>query len=239
MSIRIMEQVFSSDLKPTQRLIMICLADNSNNEGVCFPSINTIVKKSGLSHSTVVDNIKKLEESGHLIKKYRSRRKGGRSSNKYLLFPELNKDVLSEEDMELFEDILTQSPRAGLPPQSSGAGLPKETQSPRAGLQSEPSLNSSNRHLPPYPQKVNEWLEYKKSRKEKLVDATIQKLVKQHDDNPQLFAEMVDHSIASGYQGLFAPRKGVGQQSSQQPEYGSIAWRMQQQAKQQQEIIDV
>ena len=40
MSIKQMTSVFNdSSLKPTQKLIMLAIADNSNDEGFCYPSI--------------------------------------------------------------------------------------------------------------------------------------------------------------------------------------------------------
>ncbi len=222
MSLRIMEQVFNSNLKPTQRLIMICLADNSNNEGVCFPSLNTIIKKSGLSRDTVVSNIKKLEENSNLYKKYRSRKKGGRSSNKYLLFPNQNASILSEEDYDLFEDLLTQSQTVGLPTQSQTVGLGVSTQSQTVGLESEPSLKDSNRHLPLTPQNINEnafdsWCDYKGkkySKQGKTLSAN--KLAKYPYDIQQ---QMVDNSIMNGWKGLFEPKQqNQSNQSNQRNE---------------------
>ncbi len=210
MSLRIMEQVFNSNLKPSERLIMLCLADNSTNEGVCFPSQRTIEKKSGLTRPTISSNIKKLEESGYLLKKYRSRKKGGRSSNKYLIFPSLNASLLCEEDYELFEDLLTQSKVTLPPPQSKVTLPPQATQSKVTLPESEPSLKDLNRHLPLTPQNINEnafdsWCVYKGkkySNQGKTLSAN--KLAKYPYDIQQ---QMVDNSIINGWAGLFEPKQ--------------------------------
>lgn len=59
----------------------------------------------------------------------------------------------------------------------------------------------------PYiPFKVQEWLNYRKEIKKPLKDITIKKLIEEHNKNQDEFALKVDHSIAQGYQGLFAPK---------------------------------
>jgi len=110
-----MEKVFNSDIKPTKKLIMLSLADNSNDSGVCFPTISNIVKKTSLSRQSVNDNLKALAEDGLLLKKNRNRKDGSRTSNKYLLFPAENFSILDEEDMISFQESYTQSQRDVLP----------------------------------------------------------------------------------------------------------------------------
>ncbi len=205
-----MEQAFNSSLKPTQRLVMICLADNANNEGICFPSISTIAIKSGLSKRSVINNIQQLVEIGCLLKKYRSRRKGGRSSNKYLLFPNENTQFLSEEDYEIFEDLLTQSEGDAPPTQSEGDALAQQTQSEGDALESEPSLKAINRHLPLTPQNTNTealemWCEYKGKKYTQQAKNLAAKKLAKHSLSTQL--EMVEDAIMNGWKGLFEPKQ--------------------------------
>lgn len=79
-----------------------------------------------------------------------------------------------------------------------------------------------------FPKKLQEWIDYKKSRKDKLVEATLKSLLKQHNKDPIIFAEKVDNSIANGYQGLFLPKQ-QNNYESKQPEKGSLDWHAQQQ----------
>lgn len=142
MSIKQMSIVFNdTTLKPTKKLIMLAIADNANDTGVAFPSWNTISQKTGLARQTLQDNLKQLANDGYIFKKNRSRKKGGRSSNKYIIYPYKNKHLLDEEDYLLFEDLYTQSQGDGLPTQSQGDGLGQGIQSQGDGLESEPSLN--------------------------------------------------------------------------------------------------
>ena len=57
------------------------------------------------------------------------------------------------------------------------------------------------------PQILKDWIEYRKQIKKPIKDITIQKLLKEYNQNPPLFEQKVNYSIANGYQGLFAPKK--------------------------------
>lgn len=57
------------------------------------------------------------------------------------------------------------------------------------------------------PQILKDWIEYRKQIKKPIKDITIQKLLKEYNQNPTLFEQKVNHSITNGYQGLFAPKK--------------------------------
>ena len=154
MSIKQMIRVFEDkDLTPTRKLIMLSIADNANDSGIAFPSINTIKNRTNLSNGAVNDNLKWLIENKYLFRKHRSRKKGGRSSNKYLIYPMENIEFLDEDDYIIFEDLFTQIPADGLPTQIPADGQGVDTQIPADGQESEPSLISFNRHLPPKPPK--------------------------------------------------------------------------------------
>ncbi len=67
MSISIMSAVFESEaLGPTERLIMLALADHANDRGRCYPSIARLCKRTGLTSRTVQSNIRKLQETGYV-----------------------------------------------------------------------------------------------------------------------------------------------------------------------------
>ncbi|MBU1213639.1 MAG: helix-turn-helix domain-containing protein [Gammaproteobacteria bacterium] len=54
MSILIMSKVFSTNLQPSKKIVLLALADFANDEGKnIFPSVSTIAKKSSLSHRSV------------------------------------------------------------------------------------------------------------------------------------------------------------------------------------------
>lgn len=159
MSVKIMTQVFADTrLKSSQKLVMLALADYSGDEGVCFPSISTMVTKTSLSNKTIITSIRKLIDAGFLIKEYRSRRAGGRSSNLYLIYPAHYYSLLDEETRDRFlshnsqsvdlhhEKTKTQSVDLPLANGSQSVDLPQEGE---PSLRAEPSLTPK----PPKPKK--------------------------------------------------------------------------------------
>ncbi|MBJ6505839.1 helix-turn-helix domain-containing protein [Enterobacter hormaechei] len=72
------------DIKGAKLVIMARLADYSNDDGVSYPSVETICRQLGLGESTVRTAIAELESAGWLRREYR--RKGNRNtSNLYHL----------------------------------------------------------------------------------------------------------------------------------------------------------
>jgi len=71
-------------VKGIKLLIMARLADFSSDEGVCWPSVDTIARQLGAGRSTVITAITQLEKDGWLTRT--ERRKGQRSAtNLYTL----------------------------------------------------------------------------------------------------------------------------------------------------------
>jgi len=183
MSIKFISKVFDDQtLKSSQKLIMLAIADNAtDNEGesgTCYPSIKTLAKKCGLSTRSIINNIDKLVENGYLKRAYRSRAKGGRSSNKYLIYPEITLTQLDAQNAMIFSKDyensyseqrakmkevhsvkISQSEESSpiakvkkVHKGSEGDSLTPPTQSEGSSQESEPSLNNNhqdNRHLVP------------------------------------------------------------------------------------------
>lgn len=69
---------------PSRKLILIKLADNANDAGVCFPSYQHIADHCEVKKRSVIDHISRLEADGFLVKSGRKSRLGS-SSNSYQL----------------------------------------------------------------------------------------------------------------------------------------------------------
>ena len=68
MSVKIMAAIFDSKtLVPTERLIMLSLADHADDQGRCYPSIARLCERTGLSERAVQSNIKGLTAGGYLV----------------------------------------------------------------------------------------------------------------------------------------------------------------------------
>lgn len=77
MSIEIMSRCWKIRcVSHTQKLVLIALADNANDQGICWPSIDYLAAKCDLSRQGVIDQISKLEEKGLL----KVRKTSGRSN---------------------------------------------------------------------------------------------------------------------------------------------------------------
>lgn len=72
----------ASGMKLSSVAIMARLADFSNDEGVCWPSIETIARQIGAGMSTVRTAIARLEAEGWLTRK--ARRQGNQHTGKII-----------------------------------------------------------------------------------------------------------------------------------------------------------
>ena len=83
MSIKWMNQVWQMPtLKGSRRLLLLALADNANDAGVCWPSVATLAKKCNVSERTIHKFLAEMEPV-YLVRSSRS----GRSTVYQLLTP--------------------------------------------------------------------------------------------------------------------------------------------------------
>lgn len=68
-------------ITPTQKLILICLANHAGPEGTCWPSQNILSAYSGLSRETIYRNLSDLEKQG-LIRSIPRQDQSGRDLSK-------------------------------------------------------------------------------------------------------------------------------------------------------------
>lgn len=65
MSFKLTVQAFEARVgNPLRKLILIKLADQANDEGVCWPSYETIAKTCEVHKRTVMRHVKQLEADG-------------------------------------------------------------------------------------------------------------------------------------------------------------------------------
>jgi len=103
------------NITPTQKLILICLANHAGPDGTCFPSHNLISDYSGLRRETICRNLAILENKG-LITSDRKKNEAGREiSKKYSGFPKARakKDSVPRRPMT-FEEIRRENNKRSL-----------------------------------------------------------------------------------------------------------------------------
>lgn len=69
-----MTLVWDAELAAGEKLVLLALADCADDEGHCWPSIATLVRKTGQSERTVQKMLKALEEDGHISRDQRAGR---------------------------------------------------------------------------------------------------------------------------------------------------------------------
>ena len=103
MSIRLMVQAMNCEVgNPARKLVLLKLADNANDDGICFPSYQYIADKCEMSKRSAISHIDDLIKMGFVTKKAR-KNKDGSSANLYLLHLEQGseKSALGGENISL------------------------------------------------------------------------------------------------------------------------------------------
>jgi hypothetical protein len=83
MSIKLITKAWETNFKGNDLLVLLSLADNSSDEGYCFPSWNSIMKKTKVSKATLSYILKSFEHFGILERNLRKREDGSNTSNQY------------------------------------------------------------------------------------------------------------------------------------------------------------
>jgi hypothetical protein len=200
MSVRMMTLVWELQLADSEKLVLLALADWANDEGLCWPSIDTLAKKCSKSERTIQACIRSLCSKGHLTQK-----RGTHKTPDYIVHPIVR-----------FAD-----PRSGCTPQSlhpaAAAPDPRSpcTPTPAAAAPNtskKPKEPSKGRAAYPPPPGVSDdsWSDYLKLRERKKapMSATAYKRLcsklaelEAHDPN-----EIVATSVERGWTGFFEPR---------------------------------
>lgn len=113
-----MASVWSTDLPIAEKMVLLSLADNANDEGVCWPSIGTICKKTSLTERTVQKCISKLKDKELLTVKGRHGHSNVFSIHLMTFFPERQMNDMGGQT--LIHNPVLRTP----PPPQSGRGTP-------------------------------------------------------------------------------------------------------------------
>lgn len=82
MSTTVMAACWPLQMPPTQKAVLISLADNANDHGECWPSLSKICERTCFGKTAVIDAIRWLESAGLVV----ANRDNGRHT-KYLINP--------------------------------------------------------------------------------------------------------------------------------------------------------
>lgn len=82
MSYKQLSPAWEANLPCPSKLVLISLADQANDDGVCWPSIATLTRRTGLDERSIFRHLATLEKLGHLHREQRPGR-----SNVYHVHP--------------------------------------------------------------------------------------------------------------------------------------------------------
>lgn len=85
MTIRAMNWAWGIDLQPAMKLVLLKLADRANDNGECWPGMESVAALCGLSARTLIRHIDKMEAMGLLYKSKRKDESGRQTTNLYTL----------------------------------------------------------------------------------------------------------------------------------------------------------
>lgn len=199
-------------IKANKKLLLLALADFSNDEGVCYPSQDTLVKKCGLNKATVNKYIKEFEEQNILIQAKRNKKNGGRLSSKYLLFPEDNYEFLDEQDREIFEPKFTVQTNA-----QSLTGKPTNDTQSLTGKPKPSLIYYINHHL--YKEMTTkekdlfrEYLDLRKQLRCKNTDAIVDRLLKKYFEYGRN-TKVIENAIISNWKDFYQIKNSTSSSS--------------------------
>lgn len=127
MSVRAMAAVWEIDLPDSDKIVLLALADCANDEGHCWPSVASLVRKCSKSERTIQASIKRLVDEGHLTR----REVPGKGCN-YSVHPHHRKIETPE----------VAAPRSNCPPQGTTPTPAAAADKPSRTINSETKVSS-------------------------------------------------------------------------------------------------
>jgi hypothetical protein len=200
MSVRVMSLVWDADLPPSEKLVLLALADCANDEGHCWPSAATLARKSGQGERTIRRSIQALISKKHLTQQQRNG-----TSPIYVVHP-------CQSGTPARVAPLPQRPEtpARVAPKPLGTVISSEAKasSPRVRFKAPPGVSDE------------QWVAFCKQRKKPLNDRSYFLLCKKLCTLAEAGwppGEMIDLAIERGWETAFAPRNFANERPNTNP----------------------
>lgn len=130
-----MTEAWRADLPTGRKMVLLSLCDNASDQGECYPSIESIAKRCGMTDRSVYNHLAELEKLGMLVRQDRHGR-----SNLYRLNP---CKFCTPETVSPLKPFQVTPETISPPPEMVSPSTP-ETISPITII--EPSLNRQEKH---------------------------------------------------------------------------------------------
>lgn len=196
MSMRLMAQAMSIKVgNPLRKLVLIKLADNANDDGICFPSYQYIADVCEISKASARTHIDALIKMGFVSKKAR-KNKDGSSSNLYLLH--------LEKGMPADSTGMPADSTGGMPADSTitchssePVNEPKKTSQKNTALSLLAEFGITG-------QLADDFAEHRKSKKAAITRTALEGFQREADKAGIPLAEAIEIAICQNWQGFLA-----------------------------------
>ncbi|HHF4151130.1 TPA: helix-turn-helix domain-containing protein [Haemophilus influenzae] len=203
MSMRLMVQAMNCKVgNPARKLVLLKLADNANDDGICFPSYQYIADKCEMSKRSAISHIDDLIKMGLVTKKAR-KNKDGSSANLYLLHLEQGSEnfALGSENISLGSENFALGGSENISPRTSHSLEPvnepkKTTQKSEAEMLLEQFGITG--------QLAKDFIAHRKAKKGVINQTQLNRLQKQADKAGISICEAVEICIERNWQGFNA-----------------------------------
>ncbi|MEX4279754.1 helix-turn-helix domain-containing protein, partial [Haemophilus influenzae] len=195
MSMRLMVQAMNCKVgNPARKLVLLKLADNANDDGICFPSYQYIADKCEMTRRSAISHIECLIKMGLVSKKER-KNKDGSISNLYFLHLEQGSEnfALGGENISLgsekFAPITSHSLEPVNEPKKTTQKSESEMLLERFGITG---------------QLAKDFIAHRKTKRGAISETQLSRLQKQADKAGISICEVVEICIERNWQGFNA-----------------------------------
>ncbi|HHF6548798.1 TPA: helix-turn-helix domain-containing protein [Haemophilus influenzae] len=203
MSMRLMVQAMNCKVgNPARKLVLLKLADNANDDGICFPSYQYIADKCEMTRRSAISHIEYLIKMGLVSKKER-KNKDGSISNLYFLHLEQGSEnfALGSENISLGSENFALGGSENISPITSHSLEPvnepkKTTQKSESEILLERFGISG--------QLAKDFIAHRKTKRGAISETQLSRLQKQADKAGISICEVVEICIERNWQGFNA-----------------------------------
>lgn len=195
MSMRLMVQAMNCEVgNPARKLVLLKLADNANDDGICFPSYQYIADKCEMTRRSAISHIEYLIKMGLVSKKER-KNKDGSISNLYFLHLEQGSEnfALGGENISLGGENISPITSHSLEPVNKPK---KTTQKSDAEILLEQFGITG--------QLAKDFIAHRKAKRAAISETQLNRLQKQADKAGISICEAVEICIERNWQGFNA-----------------------------------
>lgn len=229
MSARMTFWAWEQPVKSSEKLILLSMANCHNDTtGECYPSIDYVVKTTGLNRKTVIRGIGNLTEAGYISTKKSFGAVNRYSFNSEVIAPKTSTNIGTGQNTKTSTKTSTKngtSTENGTSTKNGTRPVPKTVLAPVPilGHESKRESKKNLKEVITVPVEINssawfEFFEWRKTEKKKpITPLSAKKIFKQlaeysHEDQAAIF----DQSIRNGWQGIFPEKLNRGEHGTHQ-----------------------